>query len=127
MTVASVNTKARFPLARSSRILKRAQFLALQQRARKFNSRDLLLFLNPNSLGNTRIGITVSKRVDKRAVVRNKIRRRIREVIRYLLPIIHPPCDIVIVARGSAPEVSFEDLRQQLHTLLGQRGYLRDQ
>lgn len=63
------------------------------------------------------VGIVVNKKVGN-AVVRNKVRRRIKEAVAQiirenLLP--QHPLDIVIIARPSAANASFEVLKQNVY------------
>jgi len=59
-----------------------------------------------------RIGIVTSKRVGG-AVVRNRTRRRLREICRSQLPLISPGLLIVVVAKSSAAEAPFADLKAE--------------
>ena len=61
-----------------TQIKKRAEFLKIQGKGRKWVSHGLILQTAPNEAGEKRIGFTVSKRVDKSAVRRNRIKRRLR-------------------------------------------------
>ncbi|HOO82337.1 MAG TPA: ribonuclease P protein component [Alphaproteobacteria bacterium] len=61
-----------------TQIKKRAEFLKIQGKGRKWVSHGLILQTAPNEAGEKRIGYTVSKRVDKSAVRRNRIKRRLR-------------------------------------------------
>jgi ribonuclease P protein component len=58
----------------------RADFLKIQSKGRKWVSHGLIVQTAKNEDGQTRIGFTVSKRVDKSAVKRNRIKRRLRAV-----------------------------------------------
>ena len=66
-----------------------------------------------------RIGIVTSKRVGC-AVVRNRTRRRLREIARADFSLIAPGLLVVIVAKSSAAEAPFADLRAEW-LLLGRR------
>ncbi|MCB1650715.1 MAG: ribonuclease P protein component [Alphaproteobacteria bacterium] len=65
---------------------KRADFLAVQSKGRKWVSHGLILQVRENDLGLKRLGFTVSKKVDKSAVKRNRIKRRLRAVAADVLP-----------------------------------------
>jgi len=69
-----------------TQIKKRAEFLKIQSKGRKWVSHGLIVQTAPNETGLTRIGYTVSKRVDKSAVKRNRIKRRLRAVAADVLP-----------------------------------------
>ena len=59
-----------------------------------------------------RIGIVTSKRVGG-AVVRNRTRRRLREISRAHLPLVAPGLLVVVVAKSSAAEAPFADLKAE--------------
>jgi ribonuclease P protein component len=78
----------------------------------------LVLYVGPNELGITRVGITVSGRVGK-AVVRNRVRRRVREALRARLPKLEPGRDVVVVARPPSKDATWSELSQALDSVLG--------
>ncbi len=69
----------RFP--RSSRLVKRREFLAVYMDGRRRRSGPLLIHAMPNGLGECRLGMAVPRRAGN-AVVRNRIKRRCREAFR---------------------------------------------
>ncbi|MGH1398717.1 MAG: ribonuclease P protein component [Alphaproteobacteria bacterium] len=69
-----------------TRLKKRADFLTVQSKGRKWVSQSLILQTRPNESGETRVGFTVTKRTDKSAVKRNRIKRRMRAVAADILP-----------------------------------------
>jgi len=81
----------------------------------------LVLYLAPNDLPVTRLGITVSRRVGK-AVVRNRVRRRIREALRARLPQLPTGTDMLVVARPKAAAATWSDLNVALDTVLARAG-----
>lgn len=92
-------------MQRPQRLRRAADF----RRARDLAGRGLahpllVLFVAPNDLGYTRVGITVSGRVGK-AVVRNRARRRLREALRVRLPLLPPGRDLVAVAIAGRPSL----------------------
>lgn len=63
-----------------------------------------------------RLGLAVSKSVGK-AVVRNKVKRRLRVIARdceYLLPL---GCDVILRAKPTAADCSFDSLHKQIEKL----------
>jgi len=69
-----------------TQIRKRADFLKIQSKGKKWVSHGLIVQTAPNEDGIKRIGYTVSKKVDKSAVKRNRIKRRLRAVAADVLP-----------------------------------------
>jgi len=67
----------------------------------------------PNGLEQCRLGFVVSKKVGN-AVTRNRVKRRLREIFRKLLADNPLRCDIVVVARSTAPGADFLDLDRSI-------------
>jgi ribonuclease P protein component len=85
---------------KAARLLRRREFLAVQERgARLYAGRYVVLAL-PSDSGRARLGITVSSKVAN-AVVRNRVKRWVREAFRAAAPGL-PPVDLVVIARSSA-------------------------
>ena len=66
----------------------------------------------------TRIGISISLKVDKRSVVRNRIRRQIQAAFRHLMPRIGKNLDILVVVHPPAIQCSYLQFLQELEQLL---------
>ena len=108
-------------LLRSRRVRKRADFMRIQGSKRKARMNNLLVALatpfkesNPDS----RLGITVTTKVDKRAVKRNKFKRRVREFFRKERQYFQEKVDIVVIALDGACELSYRELVWQLRGAL---------
>lgn len=118
---------------RRERIRKRADFLEIQGRGRKFSSAHLLLLVRPRvapeapapSAGDppaatvplpSRLGLTVSKKIGG-SVARNRVKRRLRELFRLHKSWFPPARDLVVIARPGTAEVSWEALSRELEHL----------
>ena len=64
-----------------------------------------------------RVGVSVSRRVGT-AVTRNRVRRRLREMLRARIGRMAPGWDVVVTARVTASECSYQPLEQELEGLL---------
>jgi ribonuclease P protein component len=94
----------RFPKA--LRLLRRRDFVGVQQRGVKV-SVDLLIALALRSAREeTRLGITVSSKVGN-AVVRGRIRRVLRELFRKRRHQLPKGLDVVLIAKASAKDAGF--------------------
>jgi ribonuclease P protein component len=71
----------------------------------------------PNTLGEPRLGLSVSKKVGT-AVKRNKVRRRLKEMFRSSAKRLPSDLDFVISARPAAAEASFEELNEEFSRLV---------
>ena len=81
--------------------------------------------LDLQSDSETKVGVITSKRVGG-AVVRNKVRRRLRELIRSVLPDFPVGLLVVAVAKQSAANASFEELRGEWLLLVRRLSILPD-
>ena len=77
----------------------------------------------PNELGTLRLGLSVSKKVGN-AVVRNTLRRRMREIFAVAAGGAEGQghLDLVISARPTAREATFEELRGEFDRALRKLG-----
>ena len=100
------------------RVRLRRDFLRIQKRGRKRHSHNFVLAsASEPSLGRTRVGFSVSRRVGN-AVVRNRLKRRLREFFRLHrleLPVAH---DVVVIAKPGAAKLSYAELVEELRDRL---------
>ena len=86
----------------------------------------LVLYFKKNRYGQSRLGITVSKKIGK-ANVRNRAKRRLREVLRLNAPYMKSGFDFVVVARSRTPEIEFSKLAGDLSVALKKVGAFSDE
>ena len=107
-----------------SSLRKRADFLLLGKSGNKWVSQSLIIQARPNELGFTRVGFTVSKRVDKSAVQRNRIKRRLRAVVADVLrDYARPSCDYVLIGRRETALRPYDVLCKDLKWCLRKMDY----
>ena len=88
--------RERLPWA--TRVRRRTDYLAIQNRGRRVSGTHLMVF---SLAGSGRMGITVSRKVGG-AVVRNRVKRWIRECYRRRRTEFPAQVDFVVVARSEA-------------------------
>ena len=98
---------------RADRLKKRYEFRQVQLSGRRIHTPHFLIVVQPNALHNTRLGITVTKKVGT-AVQRNRIKRVVREVFRrnrQLFPASH---DVVFIAKRGTHGIDYDSLLGEL-------------
>ena len=83
-------------------IRKTAQFQKVYRQGKSYANKYLVMYVLENSADEIRLGISVSKKVGN-SVVRHHLTRLIRESYRSGL-------DIVVIARASAKDRSFQEI-----------------
>ena len=98
------------------RLRKRWQFLDVQKRGSKKRASCFLLLSLPSMESQSRIGITVSKKVGH-AVIRNRVKRIFREAIRHEYKRLTKSLDIVLIAYTNAKNVQLHEVRFELQRI----------
>ena len=101
-------------MERRYRLKKNRAFQYVYRRGHSVACRNLVMLLAPGR--ELKVGFSVSKKTGN-AVTRNKIKRRLRECFRPYLGDVKTGL-YVIVARPSAAEAAFGDLKKDVHYLL---------
>jgi ribonuclease P protein component len=113
-------------MAPLARLKKRAEFLHVAAKGRKWTTPGLILQALPrDAAGVARVGFTASRRVGI-AVARNRARRRLREAARRALGGHARPGDYVVIARQATLARDFADLIGDLETALRRLGAWRE-
>ena len=97
---------------KSVRLRKRADFVRLSGSIDKFIVSGFLVVWQANDLMQSRLGVTVSKKVGC-AVTRSRVKRYIREVFRHnrhLLPMV----DVNVIARRESANLDFHGVLREL-------------
>ena len=110
-------------LTKDQRLRKASDFLLVQTDPKRLYSKNFLLLVKKSSRL-SRLGLTVSKKVDRRAVVRNKIKRRLREIFRRERSKFIENFDIIVIARQNAGDCSYLEIKRQIIGALHHGGIL---
>jgi ribonuclease P protein component len=100
-------------LPKSVRLLERREFLFLQQKGKKRHSQHFLVATAPTHSEHSRFGITTSRRFGN-AVVRNRTKRLLREFFRIHQTLITPVCDIVVIPKAGAEQLTLVQITEEL-------------
>ncbi len=118
-------TSASPPPARGSHSLsslehirRRADFQRVYERGLKTHARFMTLFVLPNSLSVTRLGVAATRKLGD-AVRRNRAKRLVREVFRRNKTL--PGFDVVVVPRPELLDAEFSTLEADYRTALRRR------
>jgi ribonuclease P protein component len=102
---------------RTDRLLRRSEFMRVQQRGRRVHmAHFVLLLVRGRAWGKgegTRLGVTAGRRVGC-AVQRNRIKRVVREVFRRNRELFPRECDVVLVARSGADRLDYASVLGEL-------------
>lgn len=112
----------RFP--KSARLRKRAEYLSVQGRGRKVQTRAHLALALAREDDRARLGITTTRRLGG-AVVRNRARRLVREAFRRGILAVPPGTDVVVIPRAAALELTAAELFRDLGELSRRLGRVR--
>jgi len=102
-------------------LTKNKQYEAVYHNGNYQAGKELVFRILPNGLDFSRCGIVVSRNVGK-AVVRNKVKRRVREILGKIT--LHPGFDIVVIARASAAEAKYSEIKKTAEDILLRAGLL---
>jgi ribonuclease P protein component len=109
---------ARLLFTKSSRLLKRSEFLKVYELGTRVASRSFVAFcLDAKSVDGPKIGFTASRALGK-SNVRNRIKRRVRETLRRVLPRIGPQWRIVMNLRRAALDMPQASLDGEVERLV---------
>jgi len=97
----------------SESLKKNEDFKKVYGKGKSIANRHLVMYVLENGLKRNRVGISVSKKVGN-SVVRHRVTRLIRES--YRISEEHFKCgyDIVIIARITTKDISFEEVKSAL-------------
>lgn len=94
------------------------EFSAVYNNGKSKANKYLVMYVLPNDCNKIRIGISVSKKVGN-SIVRHRLTRLIRESYRLNKEGLADGYDIVIIARNSAKDKSYQQIESAFMHLIG--------
>lgn len=110
-------------LKKTNRLLKRKEFNYLYNKGRAKHTNNLTIVFTSIKNRPIKIGFSISKKVGK-AHTRNLIKRRLRAVVRELVPALPNNYNVVIIAKPSVAQLTFEELKIETKTLFVKAGIM---
>ncbi len=104
-------------LAEDNRLKKKKDFKKVYKYGKSSANKILVLYLLKNNDINTKIGISVSKKVGN-AVIRNKIKRVIREICRNNIGNLKKGYNLVFIARIKIVNRNYYEIEKGLKNLI---------
>lgn len=113
-----------YRFSRADRIRGKTEFQEALRRGERVSWRGLSLFILRRPGANTRLGVTVSRRIGG-AVARNRMKRQLREHFRLNVDRIPEGLDLVIVVHRDLSEVDHKSFRAIVGDLFRRAGIVR--
>lgn len=109
--------KGLYGMKNSETLKKNEDFRAIYSTGKSYANKYLVMYVKKNEFCYNRLGISVSKKVGN-SVVRHRISRLVRESYRLSEDSILKGLDIIVVARVSAKEKEYTDIKSALLHLI---------
>lgn len=97
----------------SESLKKNQDFQSVYRNGKSYANRLLVMYVLENNLDKNRLGISVSKKVGN-SVVRHHVTRLVRESYRLQENIFNSGLDIVVIARNSASDITYQETESAL-------------
>jgi ribonuclease P protein component len=110
---------------RRFRLTKSTNFKRVRRYGKSHAHPLIVLIALPNQEENTRFGVAAGRSVGN-AVQRNRAKRHLRHAVQQVLPVVKPGWDIVLIARRTIAEATFQQTVTALVDLLGRARLLQE-
>lgn len=110
----------RFPSIKDS-----CEFRKIYEKGRTRADRNLVLYVYFRSAGDSRIGISASKKIGN-SVVRHRVTRVLREIFRLHRHALSVSCDLIFVVRRDGAKQNYQSLEASFLKLCRAQGILEE-
>jgi ribonuclease P protein component len=110
-----------YAFTHANRLHKRAEYDQIFQRGAKVVGRHFVCYWVRRGESGSKLGVAVSRKVGK-AVVRNRVKRYLREYFRTHRQTFASDVALVVVARRSCADLTFQESADALDLMLRQGG-----
>ena len=110
---------------RRFRLTKSTNFKRVRRYGKSHAHPLIVLIALPSQAENTRFGVAAGRSVGN-AVKRNHAKRLLRHAIQQVMPLVKPGWDIVLIARHTLAEATFQQTVTALVNLLGRAKLLQE-
>ena len=101
------------------------EFRQIYESGRTRADRNLVLYLRFRSAGDSRIGVSASKKIGN-SVVRHRVTRVLREIFRLHRHAFTSPCDLIFVVRKDGAKQAYRILEASFLKLCRAQGILEE-
>ncbi|MBM3127123.1 MAG: ribonuclease P protein component [Chloroflexi bacterium] len=113
------------PMKRSFSLRRGADFQRVWEGGKSFAHPLVVGRVRANGTDARRFGFVAGKKIGK-ATARNRAKRLLRESVRRYLPQIVPGWDVILIARGAAPQSEFKEIASAVENILRRANLLRN-
>ena len=104
-------------LPKKNRLNLKLDFKPTTQQGKRFQTKNLTIFISPNELGKTYAGIATSKRSFNKAVLRNKARRIVSLAIQNQFKNLRLGVNIVIMPKQGVLQTPLASIEKELKSV----------
>src|SRR5574344_1259323 len=101
--------------------LKNNEFQEIYKNGKSYANRYLVMYVLENRKGESKLGISISKKVGN-SIVRHRLARLIRESYRLNIKMFNSGLNIIVIARQSAKDKGFKEIESAFLHLIRLHG-----